>query len=307
MNEILDGRPSACFRTTTISNYQRSAVKRELLKNLANSNCEAACYWSAELICSGHFTDLWDMLMYYFAKHVHAGNPKLPIYLELRFKQFKSIATTHEELQLRNNPNIRQMFAEIVIILCTSTKKHAYEEIEIPEKEFILHENSKIKAPSIEFVKCFQPGDIKDLFIPANEFAYHLHVKDTVQACYWVEWIIQLVSKKKKYSMVERDYPVFDKYKTDPIWMVWDIIYDVECNPPIKKIIESAMRIFCIAYTPAANKKRKFLIYYAITLCCETVALDIPLADNKPCVEAILSKIENTYKEIKKNEILVFT
>ena len=306
MNEILDGRPPSCFRTITISNYQRSAVKRELVKNLSNANCEASCYWSAELICSGHFADLWDTLMYYFAKHVHVGNPKLPIYLELRFKQFKTIATTTDELQLRNNNSIRQMFAEIVIILCTSTKKHPYEEIEIPEKEFILHENLKIKAPSIDFVKCFQPGDIKDLFIPANEFAYHLHTKDTIQACYWAEWIIQLVSKKKKYSIVERDYPVFDKYKTNPIWMVWDIIYDAEVKPPSKKILESLMRIFCIAYNPVANKKRKFLIYYAITLCCETIDLDIPLTDNKPYVEAILSKIECTYKEIKKNEILVF-
>ena len=129
MNEIMDGRPSSCFRTTTISNYQRSAVKRELVKNLSNADCEAACYWSAELICSGHFTDLWDTFMYYFAKHVHVGNPKLPIYFELRFKQFKTIASTSDELQLRNNPAIRQMFAEIAIILSTSTKKHAYEEI----------------------------------------------------------------------------------------------------------------------------------------------------------------------------------
>jgi hypothetical protein len=115
-----------------------------------------------------------------------------------------------------------------------------------------------------------------------------------------------LVSKKKKMSIAKRDYPVFEKYKTDPIWMVWDIVYDVEVKPPTKKILESLVRIFCIAYSPVANKKRKFLIYYAITLCCETVDIDIPFTDNKPYIEATLSKIENTYKEIKKNEILVF-
>ena len=106
--------------------------------------------------------------------------------------------------------------------------------------------------------------------------------------------------------MVERDYPVLDKYKTDPIWMVWDIIHDADVKPPPKKILESLMRMFCIAYTPAANKRRRFLIYYAITLCCETVVIDIPFTDNKPYIEAIVSKIEGTYKEIKKNEILVF-
>jgi len=102
MIEILDGRPATCFKTHTFSRYQSSAVKNELIKALTASQCEAACYWSAELICSGHFVELWNTVLFFFAKHVHVGNPKLPLYLEMRFTQFKTIASSApDELGLR--------------------------------------------------------------------------------------------------------------------------------------------------------------------------------------------------------------
>ena len=62
--------------------------------------------------------------------------------------------------------------------------------------------------------------------------------------------------------------------------------------------------IFCIKYTTAACKKRRFLLYFAVALLKETVPTNIDLisVSNKQVLENILSKIDHVYKQIKKNE-----
>ena len=57
-----------------------------------------------------------------------------------------------------------------------------------------MHLSDKLKAPSIEFVEgVFKPGDPKEMYVALNELAYNISasVKNSVSACYWVEWILE--------------------------------------------------------------------------------------------------------------------
>ena len=113
-NEINDIRQSKDFKGMTFSKFKRSEVKKLLVKELFNENLEQSLYWSIELICTGCYMDLWEIIILFISKYVHLGNPKIVIYLEMRYQVFRNIMKQGHytsELQLRNNPNIRNIFA----------------------------------------------------------------------------------------------------------------------------------------------------------------------------------------------------
>ena len=252
------------------------------------------------------------------SRHIYLGNPKLPIYIEMRFQNFKTIVHNgyiDNELSLRNNEKIRKLFAELICILCNSRKKHAFESLAIKDiNDFdVVNLSRKLKAPNIQYAEeIFIKGDPKELFIAINEFAYHISniSKDITLACYWVEWILQFETickqKKTKCACERRIFiPVNEKYQMEVIWMIWDaLIKEARKNklPFYNKIIKALLSLFCIKYTPNSNKKRKYIIYCAISFLTEDVNLNIPLVENKKFIESITSKINIIYKEVKKNE-----
>jgi hypothetical protein len=316
--DINDIRTSHEFRTISFSQYKKTLVVKELLNSLTNSKVEEACNWSAELICAGHYSELWEIILKYVGKHIHLGNPKLPIYIDMRFDKFKDIMFNGyigNELSMRNSTKIRKLFGEIISILCYSRKNLSFDPIKINKNEYdITNMTNKLKAPSIEYVnKYFKPEDPKELFIAINEFAYNLHntVKNKVNACYWIEWIIEFESlckqKKEKCLCETRTFPpVQDTYKNDIIWIIWEILLDL-CNYTNNtltiKIMESLLKIFSIKYKPGTKKKRKHLLYFAVSLITENVDYTIEMISNKKNVDVIVSKIDVIYKQIKKNEV----
>ena len=154
-NEINDIRSEPEFKGITFSKYKKPDVRKELLNCLKNGKLEPACYWTAELVCAGHYQELWDIVITFVGKHIHLANPKLCLYLEMRYEVFKGIVSNGyigSELRMRNNPRIRSLFAEIMCVLCNSKKKYSLEGIKVKKTDFdSTAMTDKLKAPNVSY------------------------------------------------------------------------------------------------------------------------------------------------------------
>ena len=315
-NEINDIRSQRDFKGITFSEFKKTDVKKELVKNLYNSKVESACYWSAEMICAGHYADLWDTIIEFYTKHIHIGNPKLITYLELRINNFKEIVANgyrDQELRLRNNEKMRKLFCEIMCVLCEARKKHCYNEVKVKKEDFDLTQmTERFKAPTVKYAdELFLKEDPKELFIAANELAYNLSEegKNSVSACYWLEWIIEFETickqKKEKCKCERREFAKVDsKYQMDIIWLVWDIflVESLKRSILVQRIINSVLNIFCLKYTPGCHKKRRLLMYFVIEVFTEPYSLEEDIVKDKNKITVITHNINKIYKQIKKNE-----
>ena len=320
-NEINDIRSESDFRGITFSSYKKTDVRKELINSLSSSKIEPACYWSAELVCSAHYLELWDIIITFASKYIHLANPKLPLYIEMRYESFKSIISNGyvgNELRLRNHAKMRSLFAEIVCVLCNSKRQHKYESVKIKKKEEydIATMSQRLKAPRVDYAQeFFRERDPKEIFIAMNEFAYHISrdSKNTLLACYWVEWIVEfetICKAKKETCRCERrsHIPVDDKLQFDPIWMIWDMIIarsnqQDEYSPLTQKIVNSLLRIYCVRFTPGVRKKRRYIIYFAISLLTTEYDSRIEMINDRLVIETAVENINAIYKQIKQHEI----
>ena len=212
-NDITDKRNIKEFKGITFSKYKKADAKKELLNNLNTGKIEPACYWAAEYICAGHYADIWEIIMFFCSKHIHLGNPKLPIYLDLRLTHFKQILNGGYQdnvLKMRNNLKVRKLFGEIISVLCLSKKKHTFDNIKIKKDDFnITKITYKMKADATSYAtRIFKKEDPNELFIGINEFCWNIlkSQKNGAIACYWFEWILGFedICKKENKPGVRR-------------------------------------------------------------------------------------------------------
>jgi hypothetical protein len=318
---INDIRIQSEFRGISFSKYKLTDVKTALLESImkGKAHIETSCNWTAELVCSGHFMDIWEVVLHYLGKYIHLGNPRLTVYLENRFTIFRNIISQTNytsELQLRNNTNIRKLFAEVICLISFSPRKHSFEPVKINrEEEFVITQmTERLFAPNITFVEpIFKKDDPKELYIAINEFAFAIspECKDLIKACYWIEWVVEfdlICTKRKKRCICERRTwaQVENKHQKDLIWLIWDAIMNQMTSKSefIQKTMHSLLQLFCIKYTTGSCKKRRYLLYFAVGLLTEPVQENIELIsiDNKKMVSVVTEQIDKLYKQIKKNE-----
>jgi hypothetical protein len=318
MISIIDDRDNKNFKKISFSNYKKSDVIKELNANLKCQNIEQSCYWGSELICAGHYKELWSIIILFYSKYIHISNPKLISFIYLKIHDFKKIVNNlilSDELELRNNENIRILFAELTCILILSKRTHHINRIKMTVNDYdVINFNNKMTTKNMSYInKIYLDEDPKDLMNAFNEFAFSIssEQKNNIDACYWLEWILGLLKKCKKnkicYKCEHRDFPpVLDKHKKDIIWIFWDIILkeSLSRDKLIQKIINEALYTFSLRYTYSLTPKYINLLYFSISLLTESVCFknNIITDINKIKMTKFIQKINSIYIQIKKNE-----
>ena len=314
--EINDIRTISSFKGISFSQFKKTDVKNMLLKSLINGQIEHSCYWSAELICAGHYHYLWDIYLFFYSKYIHIGNPKLCLYLKESLNQFRTIINegyTINDLAIRNNTKVRKLFCKIVCLLCYSKQKHALNEIKVKKEDFsAICSKERLKAPNVDYGQdVFLKEDPILYYMAINELAFHLssESKNGLLACYWIEYIMELEESYKYKTKIERRTfaPVDPIHQMDIIWLIWDTILKQDEKDTIKvkkEILYSLLELYCLKYSKTSFKKRKFILYFAVSLLIEHVDTTIPLiSDNyKKQMKEIIPKINMIYKQIKQKE-----
>lgn len=318
---INDTRNKPDFRGVAFSGYKLGEVITTLIKCLNNTKIEEACYWSAELICAGHLKELWNVIITYYSKHINITNPRLAIYLDMRFSRFLQILKNDclsSEILLRNNSTIRGLFCELMCVLGESTHGHVLTDIRIKPDEFdCVLIKEKLRAPTVTYLDdVFLEEDPKDLYIAVNELCFQLSPDNTgglYSACYWVEWIMEYSKycklKNKKCICSRRSHVSVDgHHQMDSTWIVWDAIVHYSRkkeNEVLNKIIECLCNLYCIGYTGLqVYTKRKYIVYCAITyLFFPETTNNIMVPEHvKRLIPSAVSNIDKIYQQIKKNE-----
>jgi hypothetical protein len=316
---INDIRTPAEFKGVTFSGYKLSDVRAEYIKSLGSTRVEAGCNWSAEMVCAGHFAELWDCVFVYMSKHIHVGNPKIAIYVGERYDLFRQLMSQGyytNDMQARNTSKIRRLFAEITCVLALADKKQSFTEVKIDRsEEFEMGTmRARLKAPAAHYADAvIMPEDPREMCIPLNEFAHSIagDTPNLLAALYWIEWVIEfdaLCRKRgEKCACVRRTYvEVEPKFQRDVVWMIWDVIahYAQQRAPIISKTAAALMRLFCARYTTAACRRRKLMLYFAASLFTETVcdSAEIAKPRDRAMIQSVDAQIDLVYRTIKKNE-----
>lgn len=342
---IEDIRTEKEFAGITFSGYKTTAVKTQLSKSLVSGDIESAQYWAAELLCAGHVMIIWEVCFLICSRYIHRANPRIISYIAVKLGRFRRLARAGEfkaDLEMRNHADIRGIFAEMIAVICLSPKQHSLDNVSIKPADFKGETIAlRSRAPNTLYAdRVFrhgegagdstarpatasasslsrQIGDPPQIYVALNEFMYSISEEglNLQMACFWAEWICDLEaqSRKRKLSLSilpRTNAPVEDKYMDDPVWILWEGIFDTiqrrgntKERETLHKLAHDILSIYSLRFTPSIKKRRRFLLYMLISYVVEIPAFERPVVYQTAIVEAICRKIGAVYQELKQYEV----
>ena len=288
---IEDYRGLTEFKGCSFNNIKNTEIKKELIKCLIENNIDQSLYWCVEILSSCNFILLWEIFFYMMTNIINVSNIKFILFLDKKYDIFKEIINNckNEEdvLKLRNNIKIRNLFCDIIILICKSDKDYILDYKKINIKNFSFENmNNYLKAPNIRFVNdYFKDNDPKELYIILNEFLYNLSENNNLECCKWIYIYVNYYSlcKKNKNILlcenrvnIDLDDDLNKNLKQHPIWIIWSILFDKSKDYFfLNKYIKILYNFFKIQISISKIKTRLNLLFLSISLYVQRDSNDI--------------------------------
>ena len=310
---ITDPRNINQLSGNTISGFLRTKVKIALRRAMKEGEIEPACYWSAELLCSFRPEDVWEEIISFYGTHVNTASLNLAVYIAERIGNFKAIANGEEDESLRNNYDVRRIFAEVIAVTMLSRRRQSLRApAKLDRKAFDMSELSPLlRADKPDYVNVFiKASDPSDIHIPLNELSFHLSSPsgDADLACYWIDWLLAYVAVMKKdkrsIQVQSRRWPsVQDRYSQHPIWAVWDCIMGAALKKSEKqnRAVKSLSVLFCLRFKDSTPSRRRQILYTAVYSLIEEPRQYPPLCRDMKRVNKVKDRIDLVYSQVSAN------
>ena len=278
---IDDTRSIEKFKKETFCGYKKTDVYKALFKSIDSKKYEESCNWLVECIVSGYTIDIWEKLCIYASKRIHINNIDLPIYIYKKNKLFYNIVNKHNcgknkenILLLRNNETIKNLMASLIYLLISSEKDIIVKSTKLKQSDFnITILQKKLKSTHTllpdNFIHMNEPDELKMIL---NEIYFHLqnfkYGYDKV--IFWIDWLLkwEKLNKNMHWDIDERNELVDKKYRSDIIWMIWNIIH-LQKSKKSKTIINninSLYHLYLHNYTKTKKSVRLPYLYNSVAL-----------------------------------------
>lgn len=325
---INDTRKQDDFRIKTYSGYKKQDVLNVIFKKIEEGKPIEVCEWLTEIVCSGYIEDLWEKIILYYAKFINIHSPYLPYYLYKKLILFLKVKGddyfTKHELDMRNSQEVRNQLTELVCILTNTTKARkglTLNKIKPDEFQPNFFQNKLLAKDFSVSLAILENNDPEELTFLTNEFAYHLEYNhyNLQYAIYWLSWILEWeklnLLKRGKYECSFRDVgtTMDKKYKTDFIWIFWDIILregQKRHSKDLSNQIKSMYEFFKYKYTSSKKKKRIHIMLTCIQLLNPEFTFDKYMRERYPVFEKYhiivqaSSNINVLFQRLKQDENL---
>jgi len=318
---INDTRDYTKFKDLTFSGFKKTQVINAVLKNIEAKKIEGACHWTTECLVSGYANNLWEKLIIYASKVVHINNPRLPQYMYNKDLVYRNQVTRLNPkdkdrfILLRNSQMIRNLFFDVVSTLTTSLKTKRYDKYsKIDISQDFKYENMKkrlcgeMNILPDNIMRFNDPDEIKiilnEIFTMCKnkQFGYD-------RCCFWVLWLLKWENQHKKknikWTVEYRDVKDVDqKFRSNVIWIVWDIINEElkTRDENIRSQIAYLYKLFTNDYTLGKRNSRLPILFHAFGYLTHDINFSIPLrADFKLFID-VQCNVNKMFGAKKKTE-----
>jgi hypothetical protein len=260
---IIDKRPLVYFKSQTFNHYKKTDIFKELKKAIIEKNIEKSILWLTELHCSGCTKKIYNTLLKIYTININRENLYILKLLILKYKYFNNLK---DNLNNRNNLEVRNYLHNLVFLLTVSGKKILPKLCKINNNDFNLKLlRNKLLTKNVKIIKKFtQKDDNKNILIPISEIYINLQninkSKSLDNCIFWLSWIInyEKIFHNGNIKCSERFINNVKKiFWTDYVWIIWEIILTINKT---KEIIY-LFNLFKLNYS---KSKKKYKINYII-------------------------------------------
>lgn len=312
---LISGKGLSDNKNITFSGYKKVQVLKILEDKLKEQNIQESSFWSCELVASGLIIDTIEFYVIFYAKEVNINNPNLSCFFFEILKTLISLNQLTEyqqnQINLRNNPEIRENIFKLNLYLCLSKKNNIIELPIIPcqdfKNDFLRHKIKPVKNLISDLIKKEDPTILS---LIGNQLLYSILTKNIMDCLYWISWIItwdknNLKENKKIYCSCRNILNITPaKFNDDYIWLIWEIIFkacDYIRNLNITKSIKSLFFVYCYDYSKSKKNSKIYLIINSILFLVKDIDFSITLVENYSLITSTSNKIDLFYQEILNN------